>query len=333
MDVAPGPVVERTHVVDYRPQLGAILRPMQRGSSDPTMRFVDGAVWRTSATPDGPATQQVTLLPSASAPPRLDSATVRSRCWGPGAGWLTERLPDLIGAHDDPSGFAAATGSAGDHPDTESAAVVTAMRTWHARKGRGWRVPRGHNVWESAVAAVLEQKVTGLEAKRAWAGLARMHGIPAPGPAPASMRVFPLPDAIRRVPTWTWRRLGVDRSRSDTIMRLAQVPHVLRRLPDLDPAEARRRLTSIAGVGLWTYAEIAQRALGDADAVSVGDFHLAGDVVYALTGRMDGDDDAMLRVLAPFAGHRYRAVRMIELAGIHKPRRGPRMAIPAHRYG
>ena len=99
------------------------------------------------------------------------------------------------------------------------------------------------------------------------------------------------------------------------------------------PTEARRLLTSIRGVGDWTYAEIAQRALGDADAVSVGDFHLAADVVYQLTGAFDGTDDQMLTLLAPFDGHRYRAVRMLEIGGRHRPRRGPRMAIPPHRYG
>jgi 3-methyladenine DNA glycosylase/8-oxoguanine DNA glycosylase len=329
-----GQPVERDVVVPFRPDLVAMLRPMQRGRSDPAMQFRPDGLWRTCGTPDGPATQHLVVEPG-----RGDRRVV-TRSWGPGANWLAERVSDLLGVADDPTPFerqlaAQTTGI--------SAALAEQWRT----RGTNWRVPRGHNVWESAVAAVLEQKVTGLEAKRAWAGLARLHGTAAPGPstgsgsgpstgsgpAPSGMRVFPVPDVIRRVPTWTWRRLGVDRSRSDTIMRLAAVSHVLQRLPELDATEARRRLTSIPGVGNWTYAEVAQRALGDADQVSVGDFHLAGDVVYALTGRMDGDDAEMLRLLAPFAGQRYRAVRMIELAGIHKPRRGPRMAIPAHRYG
>jgi 3-methyladenine DNA glycosylase/8-oxoguanine DNA glycosylase len=70
---------------------------------------------------------------------------------------------------------------------------------------------------------------------------------------------------------------------------------------------------------------VGQRALGDADAVSVGDFHLAGLVGWALVGEKV-DDDGMLELLAPYQGHRYRAVRMIELSGLHPPRRGPRYA-------
>lgn len=122
--------------------------------------------------------------------------------------------------------------------------------------------------------------------------------------------------------------MGVDRLRSDTLMRLARIPHVLDRLPSESHIEARRLLTAVPGVGDWTYAEVAQRALGDPDALSVGDFHLAGMIVYAFTGAFDGTDDQMLGLLAPFAGQRYRAVRMIELAGIAPPRRGPRMPIP-----
>lgn len=295
--------------VAFHPDLTAILRPMQRGRHDPTLRFTPDGVWRTTDTPEGPVTQNLTATQD----------LVTTRCWGPGAEWLTARTPDLVGAGDDTAGSF----------QPEAGPVADGWRRLVPR----WRVPRGHNVWESAVAAVLEQKVTGLEAKRAWAALARTYGTPPPGPAPEGMRVFPAPAAVRLIPSWVWRRNAVDRSRSDTIMRLASVPHVLTRLPDQTPAEARRMLTSIRGVGDWTYAEIAQRALGDADAVSVGDFHLAKDIVYTVTGQFDGTDEQLLQVLAPYSGHRYRAVRVFEMAGARQPRRGPRFAVPAHRYG
>lgn len=295
--------------VDFRPDLGTILRPMQRGRHDPTLRFGPDGVWRTTSTPDGSVTQHLTVAKD----------QVTSRCWGPGAEWMIARTPDLVGA--------------GDHTATAFDPLPGAVADGWRRLAQRWRVPRGHNVWESAVAAVLEQKVTGLEAKRAWAALARGYGDAAPGPAPAGMRVFPSPAVVRLIPSWVWRRNAVDRSRSDTIMRLAGVPHVLTRLPDVPPAEARRLLTAIRGIGDWTYAEIAQRALGDADAVSVGDFHLAKDIVYSVTGEFDGTDDQLLQVLAPYEGHRYRAVRVFEMAGAQQPRRGPRFAIPAHRYG
>lgn len=294
--------------LSFSPDLRLILGPMQRGRYDPTLQFRSDGVWRTALTPDGPATQHLTARGS----------SVESASWGPGAQWVTERVGDLVGAGD--------TTADQFQPGT---ALADQWRRYRSR----WRLPKGHNVWESAVAAVLEQKVTGLEAMRAWRALAREFGAPAPGPADSFLRVFPDPRTVRTIPSWTWRGNAVDRARSDTIMRLARIPHVLDRLPQVSTGEARRLLTAVPGVGDWTYAEIAQRALGDPDAVSVGDFHLAKDVVHFHTGEFDGSDEQMLELLAPYAGHRYRWVRMFELTGYHRPRRGPRFAIPAHRYG
>jgi hypothetical protein len=38
------------------------------------------------------------------------------------------------------------------------------------------------------------------------------------------------------------------------------------------------------------------------------------------------DDAGMLELLAPYAGHRHRAARLVVLSGIHPPRHGPRNA-------
>jgi NAD(P)-dependent dehydrogenase (short-subunit alcohol dehydrogenase family) len=67
-------------------------------------------------------------------------------------------------------------------------------------------------------------------------------------------------------------------------------------------------------------------ALGDPDAVPVGDVHLPANVTYALTGVAVDDDDAMLEVLEPFAGQRGRVIALVNAAGIHAPRHGPRYA-------
>ena len=83
-------------------------------------------------------------------------------------------------------------------------------------------------------------------------------------------------------------------------------------------------LISQRGIGPWTSAETRIRALGDADAVSVGDFHLAHEVGYALTGTRV-DDDGMLGLLAPWAGQRQRVIRLIEASGVARaaPRTAP----------
>ena len=91
------------------------------------------------------------------------------------------------------------------------------------------------------------------------------------------------------------------------------------------PAEADRRLQALSGIGPWTSAEIRQRACGDPDAVSVGDYHLPSIVGWALT-RQKVDDAGMLELLAPYAGHRHRAARLLVRSGMGPPRRGPRNA-------
>jgi endonuclease III len=281
----------------------------RRGGGDPAYR-VDraGAVWRTSLTPDGPGTLRVRSSST------TEGTLVDARAWGPGAGWLLDRVPDQLGSGDDPSGFTAR------HP------VVSEL----ALRFTGLRIGRTGRVFEALVPAVLEQKVVGREAHRAWRFLLGKHGAPAPGPAPAGMRVLPPPRTWARVPSWDWHQAGVEGVRAATIIAAAGVAARLEETLDADPAEADRRLRSLPGIGPWTSAEVRQRAAGDPDAVSVGDYHLPRAVGWTLAGRIT-DDAGMLELLAPYAGHRYRVTRLIELGGGGPPRRGPRMPVRDYR--
>jgi 3-methyladenine DNA glycosylase/8-oxoguanine DNA glycosylase len=144
------------------------------------------------------------------------------------------------------------------------------------------------------------------------------------------MRVFPSPRTWARIPSWDWHRAGVEGVRARTIIAAAAVAARLEQTLELDPAEADRRLRSLPGIGPWTSAEIRQRAAGDADAVSVGDYHLPKAVGWTLARRIT-DDAGMLELLAPYAGHRYRVTRLIELGGSSPPRRGPRMPVRDYR--
>jgi 3-methyladenine DNA glycosylase/8-oxoguanine DNA glycosylase len=283
--------------------LAAVLGPLHRGRHDPTFRTgPDGARWRATRTPDGPATLSLRV--------RADLGEVDASAWGPGADWVLDGLPALLGADDDPSGF---------EPRHDVVREV-----W--RRHHGWRVPRTRRVLESLVPAVLEQKVTGREAWRAFSTLVRRYGERAPGPVDhlvGGLWVQPDGRTWATVPSWHWHRAGVDLSRSRTAVTAAASAGRLERLCDVPPAEAATRMRSLPGVGVWTAAEVGRRALGDADAVSVGDFHLARLVGWVLVGEVV-DDDAMLELLEPYRGHRYRAVRMIEMSGQGPPRRGPR---------
>ncbi len=269
-----------------------------------------GAVWRTSLTPDGPGTLRVVSYSTSASPGPL----VTGQAWGPGAGWLLAHLPAQLGADDDRSGF------------TPKDPVIREL----ARGHDGLRVGRSGRLFEALVPAVLEQKVVGREAHRAWRYLLGKFGEPAPGPAPDGMRVCPSPRVWARISSWDWHRAGVEGVRARTIITAAEVAGRLERALELSPAEADRRLRSLPGIGPWTSAEIRQRAAGDPDAVSVGDYNLPKAVGWTLAGRIT-DDAGMLELLAPYAGHRYRVTRLIELGGSSPPRRGPRMSVRDYR--
>jgi 3-methyladenine DNA glycosylase/8-oxoguanine DNA glycosylase len=299
--------VERTWRPAWPCPVPRVLGGLRRGTGDPTYLTDDHhTTWKTFRTPEGPTTLAVRPLDA--------GGEIRASAWGPGADWVLDGLPTLLGADDDPTGF------------TVHHAVLEGPARTHAH----WRVPRTRRVIESLVPAVIEQKVTGKEAFRAQRLLVREHGEVAPGPGrDLRMRVFPTVEAMRRVPSWRWLQYGVDHKRSATLQRVLQVAPALERLVEVDPVEADRRLRTIPGIGVWTSAETRSRALGDPDAVSFGDYHVAKDIGWALTGK-PVDDDALAVLLAPYAGHRFRVQVMVGLGGLRRPRRGPRMSLPTH---
>jgi 3-methyladenine DNA glycosylase/8-oxoguanine DNA glycosylase len=303
--------LERRFVPSVPVDLRMTLAIHRRGPGDPTIRFPrDGTAWRASLTPDGPAT--IRMLPS--------GAEIRAQAWGPGAAWAIDQAPELVGADDDPGDFADRVAAAG-HP---------LLRTLLPRY-RGIRIGRTRRVMEALVPAIIEQKVTGFEARAAFVALVSRHGEPAPGPwdaggRPARLRVAPAAAVLAALPGYAYHPLGLERRRADAIRFAALRAARVEECASLPPVDAYARLRALPLVGPWTAAEVGLRALGDADAVSVGDFHLAHAVCWALAGEPRGTDERMLELLAPYAGHRARAIRLIEAAGIQAPRRGPRMA-------
>ena len=190
----------------------------------------------------------------------------------------------------------------------------------------GLRLIRTGLVLESLIPSILEQKVTSDEAYRAWRLLLQRHGEPAPGPM-ERMRVMPDPRTWALIPSWEWHRAGVDSKRSATILRAVRVARRLEEAASMDLDAASQRLQLIPGIGPWTAAETLQRSNGTPDAITVGDLHLPRIVGYALTGERGTDDAAMLELLAPYAGQRHRAARLILLSGRTPPRRAPRFAV------
>ncbi len=144
------------------------------------------------------------------------------------------------------------------------------------------------------------------------------------------MRVPPDSTTWASIPSWDWHRAGVEAVRSRTIAAAARVASRIEEIAQLPSDQADRRLRSLPGIGVWTSAEVRQRACGDPDAVSVGDYHLPAIVGLALAGR-PVDDAEMLELLAPYHGHRHRASLLAGLSGMHPGRRAPRLSIRDYR--
>lgn len=290
-------------------------------------RGPDGALRRAEPGPAGPLVlaahpagdvTEITLWgPAATPGPAIDAAVEAALAW--------------CGARDDPSALAdlAAT-------DRRIAALLAA--TGPVRLSR---VPR---LEEALGRAVIGQLVQRVEARRSCAQLATAVGTAADG-----LWAWPTPQQLGSTPSWSLRRCGIS-GRGARSLHAASLEHGA-----LVTAAARgwatldARLRTLPGVGVWTSAET-RLALGDPDAVSVGDANLPALIAHVLGGcggdgaarrrarpPHEASDEEMLEVLEPFQGQRGRVVTLVKRAvGMRvvagPPRRAPRAALSAHRY-
>ncbi len=272
---------------------------LRHGRLDPCISLDREVFWRATRTPAGPATMAL----------RVNGNQLAVSAWGDGHTWAIDHALELVGEHQLDAEFST------DHP------VVAELH----RTITGLRVPRSNNVFEAMLPSILEQRVTGLEAKTAYRGIVRWLGEPAPrvdgGP---TLLLPPVAEQLAETPAWALHRFGVEAKRATAIRNAARVAKRLEEALQLNMADAHARLRAVHGVGIWTAAEVAYVALGDADAVSVGDFHLSNWVSWVLAKQARGDDANMLRLLEPFSGQRGRVTKLIEQSGIFPPKFGPR---------
>jgi len=279
--------------------LDSTLGLLQRGPSDPTIRFEAGEIWRAARTPEGAASLRL----------RLRDGRLHADAWGPGAGWMIDRTPALVGFDDQPD----------------------ALRPTHRRLAElhrhhpGLRLGRTGLVFEALLPTILEQKVPSVEAYASYARLVRTLGEPAPGDA--GLLLSPPPARVLATPYWAVHRFGVERRRFAVIQTAAAQARRLEAMTAVEPVEARRLLTTLPGIGPWSAAEVSVVALGDRDVVSIGDYHLPHQVSWALAGEARGSEARMLELLEPYRGHRARVIRLLTLGGIQAPRFGPRMRL------
>jgi hypothetical protein len=224
--------------------------------------------------------------------------------WGPGAAWLLSRGDRLAGLGDDPASFT-----------TDDPAIAPLARRW-----AGLRLTAGSTPYDVALRAVFGQRVTGGEATSSWWAFVRRFGETAPGP----LELFapPHPERAAALPVWEWRSLGLEGSRSIAAAALSREASRLAS-DDGDRERVERRLAALPGIGPWTLGLVRHLAYGDASAVPLGDWHIARDVCFALTGEERGDDARMIELLQRFPGNGGRVWRLVHAAGIHHPRRAP----------
>lgn len=281
-------LIRAPHPID----LASTLFPLRRGTNDPTTRIDGAEAWRAIRTPDGPASLHV----RAEGPHEI-----RAEAWGPGASWALDHAPGLVGAEDDDSGFVA------HH------AVVAEL--W--RRHRAVRLTRTGDAMPILLAAICEQKVVGVEARRAWRRMVRATAEPAPEPH-ADLLLPPDPAKLAELPYYAFHPFGIERRRAEVIRAVC-------RSRPTEGDDVLGRIGRLRGIGPWTVAETARLAFGDPDAVSVGDYHLPNLVAWALAGEPRGDDRRMLELLEPYRGQRARVQRLLEAGHVGAPAFGPRM--------
>jgi 3-methyladenine DNA glycosylase/8-oxoguanine DNA glycosylase len=288
----------RRITLEHHVDLRRTLFPLIRGGGDPTTRADGRTTWRALRTADGPATLRLT---------QLDRRTIDAEAWGPGADRAVDHVaPGLSGALDDPDAFA---------PKDELIASL-----W--RDHRDVLLTRT-DPFPVLIAAILEQKVTGHEARDAWRRIVRATSEPAPGDFGLSLP--PDPERVAAIPSWQLTKLGVVHRRAATLREVARHPKKIAALASGTPGNARAFLSKIPGIGPWTIGEVCRLALGDPDAISIGDYHLPHIVSWAFVGEPRGTDERMLRLLEPYRGQRGRVEILLEASGITAPAFGPKM--------
>ena len=293
------------------------VRSTVRGAKDPVLVGPTEAIWATR-TPDGIGTLTMAGRTNDQADDGAATITIGAEAWGPGAEWLLDQAPRLLGQDDDPTGFE----------------PVGKVRELWRRKP--FLLARTDRPWDALIGAVFGQKVQTANAVKSRRALARRLGERAPGPQ--GVWVLPAPETVARLGYHEFHPLGVERKRAEILIRVArEMPRLQRHFDEArgwsqrsgepSPApELEARLRGIRGIGPWTAAMVTATTIGDPDAVPIGDYHIPNTIAWLLAGEPRATDARMLELLEPYAGHRWRVIRLAK-SSTHAPRYGPKMSL------
>jgi 3-methyladenine DNA glycosylase/8-oxoguanine DNA glycosylase len=304
---ARGVVVQVVRDVD----LGATLGWYRNGRNDPTTWIervesdpvASGRFVRATLTPNGPATLLIHWK---------RGQPLHAESWGPGADWLLARVPSMIGDLD--------AGAAHLESDAHPVVAATTTANRHVRTGASG------TLYHELLPKILEQRITAIEAKHQWKLLCQELGDPAPGPFDGLV-LPPAPSVLQRQPSWWFHPLGIERKRAEPLIEAARHSSKMWAWAELEPVDADRMLRLIDGVGIWTTGCVLGPALGDPDAVPVGDYHIKNIIGWNLAGEARATDARMIKLLEPYVGQRGRVIRAIMAHGDSAPKFGPKQRI------
>lgn len=295
-----GVVVKAVNSVTNGGVVSTTLAAYRFGAGDPTTRLDGGEFWRASHTPDGPATLRIGWR----------TGRIEAEAWGTGRNWMLAQVTAMTGQLDQ-----------GHHFEDGHPALLRAQRN-HPET----RFGASSALYHELLPTILGQRITAGEAIRQWHRLCRELGDAAPGPA-GGLLLPPSPTALVGHPAWWFHRLGVEAKRAEALRTVAKHASKLWDWAALPSEAAAAKLALLPGVGQWTIGSVLGSALGDPDALAVGDFHLKNIVSFTLADEPRGTDERMLALLAPYAGQRGRVVRLLLLDGAKAPAFGPRQRI------
>lgn len=281
--------------------LEATMRRYAVWGTDPTIRF-DGGVWNAFRTSIGPATVHY----------EERDGVVHARAWGPGALEAIELAPEHLGAHD------RSHHATSDHP------IVGPLLDGV----RAMRFGRTRRAMERLVPVVIAQKVTSAGASESWRELVYRCGERAPGPPEKKLWIPPSAETLRSLAYYDLHAMNLEKKRADTILFAARRAKRLEAyVASSDAHDIYDRLLAFPGIGPWTAALVVSGAMGSADMVPIGDYHMPHHVAHALLGQPRGTDEQMLELLEPFRPFRGRALAAILHGVPGLPRRGPRLSV------
>ena len=332
------PDASATFTIDGPLDLRLTLRLLRVGPLDPTMIVHEDEAWIAVHPSEGPSALHVRRVKTRDGVPAVDgvdamrepsvietnaieTSAIETNAFGPAAAWLVAQAPRFVGAGYVPRPFG--------HPALDAAATIR----------RGLRPCVAPSLVDVIVRYVAQQRVTFADAAAAYRQLVLRFGAKVAG-TPEGLRAPPSARQLASLPYYELHRFGLERRRAETIAAVAKRATRVEALRDAPFDEVRTKLALFRGVGPWTREMVLATALGDFDAVPLGDYHLPHLVAWTLAGterdraRPGPDPDAdrrMLELLAPFAGQRFRALQMLD-AFQHttggpfrpEPRRGPR---------